>query len=152
MIRRLCALLFLAVFLCGCGKREEPSVGIVNPISTSSLEAMEAEVGIDLRRFADLPELVVRRYDLDPVLYELEFTHEDAICTLRLSPGEGQGDLSGMYFSWTEELEGEGYRIALDGAGHGICLWDGEGFSWALSVEEGATFEILTGLYLLVVE
>ena len=152
MIRRLCALLFLAVFLCGCGKREEPSVGIVNPISTSSLEAMEAEVGIDLPRFADLPELAVRRYDLDPVLYELEFTHEDVICTLRLSPGEGQGDLSGMYFSWTEELAGEGYQIFLDGAGHGICLWEADGFTWALSLDEGAKAGILAELYTLIMK
>jgi len=152
MIRRVWSLLLVVVLLCGCGKQPEPSVGIANPISASSLEAMEAEIGISPARFASLPELAVRRYNVDPVLFQLEFLYEGTAFTLRLSPGEGQGDLSGMYFSWTEELEGEGHQILLDSAGHGICLWDSEGFSWALAVEEGATSQILTKAYSLLME
>ena len=151
-MRRLCAFLLLALLLCGCGKRETPSVGVVNPISASSLEALEAELGIPADRFAALPELSVRRYNVAPVLFELEFVWEEVSCTLRLSPGEGQGDLSGMYFTWTEELEGEGCRIFLDDAGHGICLWEGQGFTWALSLEEDASVELLTELYSLITE
>ena len=150
MIRRVLILLLLAVLLCGCGKKPEPSVGIVNPISASSLEALTAETGYPAERFTALPELAVRRYNVDPVRFELEFTHGEAPCTLRLSPGEGQGDLSGMYFSWSEEVAGEGYQIFLDGAGHGICLWDADGFTWALSLDEGADPEILGELYTLI--
>lgn len=152
MIRRMCVLLLLALLLCGCGKREEPAVGIVNPISASSLEQLTAETGYPGERFGSLPELSVRRYNVDPVLFELEFMHEGIPCTLRLSPGEGQGDLSGMYFTWTEELEGEGYRIFLDGAGHGICLWEAEGFTWAVSLDEGVDPEGLMELYSLIME
>ncbi len=125
-------------------------MGIVNPISASSLDQLAAETGYPAERFAALTELSVRRYDVEPVLFELEFSHGGSLCTLRLSPGEGQGDLSGMYFTWTEELEGEGYRIFLDGAGHGICLWEAEGFTWALSLEEGADSEDLMELYTLI--
>ena len=152
MIRRVIVFLLLALLLCGCGQRETPSVGVVNPISVSSLEAMEAELGIPADRFTALPEPAVRRYNVEPVLFELEFVWEEVSCTLRLSPGEGQGDISGMYFSWTEEAEGEGYRISLDGEGHGICLWEGEGFTWSLALEEGASLELLTQLYALVTE
>ena len=147
MIRRIFVLLLLGLLLCGCGKRKEPSVGVVNPISASSLEVLTAETGYPAERFAALPELEVRRYNVDPVLFELEFVHGEAPCTLRLSPGEGQGDLSGMYFTWTEELEGEGYQIFLDGAGHGICLWDADGFTWALSLDESADAGVLAEIY-----
>ena len=150
MKRYIFVLLLLAALLCGCGRKAEPSVGVVNPISASSLEALAAETGYPAERFAALPELSVRRYNVDPVLFELEFAHGEVFCTLRLSPGEGQGDLSGMYFTWTEELEGEGYQILLDGAGHGICLWEADGFTWALSLDEGADDEILTELYTLI--
>ena len=152
MIRRVIVFLLLALLLCGCGQRETPSVGVVNPISVSSLEAMEAELGIPADRFTALPEPAVRRYNVEPVLFELEFVWEEVSCTLRLSPGEGQGDISGMYFSWTEEAEGEGYRISLDGGGHGICLWEAEGFTWSLALEEGASLELLVQLYALVTE
>ena len=152
MIRRVIVFVLLALLLCGCGKQEVSSVGVVNPISVSSLEAMEAELGIPADRFAALPEPAVRRYNVEPVLFELEFMWEEGSCTLRLSPGEGQGDISGMYFSWTEEAEGEGYRISLDGEGHGICLWEAEGFTWSLALEEGAALELLAQLYALVTE
>ena len=152
MIRRVIVFLLLALLLCGCGKGETPSVGVMNPISASSLEAMEAELGIPADRFTALPEPAVRRYNVEPVLFELEFVWEEVSCTLRLSPGEGQGDLSGMYFSWTEEAEGEGYQISLDSEGHGICLWEGEGFTWSLSLEAGASVELLTELYSLFAE
>ena len=150
MKRYIFVLLLLAALLCGCGRKADPSVGVVNPISASSLEALTAETGYPAERFAALPELSVRRYSVDPVLFELEFAHGEVFCTLRLSPGEGQGDLSGMYFSWTEEVAGEGYQIFLDGAGHGICLWEADGFTWALSLDEGADDEILTELYTLI--
>ena len=152
MIRRVIVFLLLALLLCGCGQRETPSVGVVNPISVSSLETLEAELGIPADRFTALPEPAVRRYNVEPVLFELEFVWEEVSCTLRLSPGEGQGDISGMYFSWTEEAEGEGYRISLDGGGHGICLWEAEGFTCSLALEEGASLELLTQLYALVTE
>ena len=57
-----------------------------------------------------------------------------------------------MYFSWTEELAGEGYQIFLDGAGHGICLWEADGFTWALSLDEGAKAGILAELYTLIMK
>ena len=152
MIRRVIVFLLLALLLCGCGQRETPSVGVVNPISVSSLEAMEAELGIPADRFTALPEPAVRRYNVEPVLFELEFVWEEVSCTLRVSPGEGQGDISGMYFSWTEEAEGEGYQISLDGEGHGICLWEAEGFTWSLALEEGASLALLVQLYALVTE
>lgn len=152
MIRRVIAFLLLALLLCGCGKQEVSSVGVVNPISASSLETLEAELGIPADRFAALPEPAVRRYNVEPVLFELEFVWEEVSCTLRLSPGEGQGDLSGMYFTWTEEAEGEGYQISLDSEGHGICLWEAEGFTWSLSLEAGASVELLKQLYALVTE
>ena len=152
MIRRVIVFLLLALLLCGCGQRETPSVGVVNPISASSLETLEAELGIPADRFAVLLEPAVRRYNVEPVLFELEFVWEEVSCTLRLSPGEGQGDISGMYFSWTEEAEGEGYRSSLDGEGRGSCLWEAEGFTWSLALEEGASVELLTQLYALVTE
>ena len=40
--------------------------------------------------------------------------------------------------------------IFLDDAGHGICLWDADGFTWALSLDEGADPEILGELYAMV--
>ena len=152
MIRRLCALLFLAALLCGCGKREEVSVGVVNPISVSSLEELTEQTGLPTERFAELQELSVKRYALDPVMFELEFLYGERTCTLRISPGEGRGDISGMYFSWTETLEEDGYRISVDREGHGICLWEGGDATWSLAMKEGADPGIFRELYALLTE
>ena len=43
-------------------------------------------------------------------------------------------------------------KLYLDGEGHGICLWEGEGFTWSLSLEAGASVELLTELHSLFAE
>ena len=132
----LAAALFL---LTACGRKEAPPVTIANPISASSLQAMEEETGHPAEALQNLGALSVRRYNVEPVLYELEFTGEGSLTyTLRLTEGEERTDISGMYFRWTETSEEEGYTLCLDDQGHGICLWQKNGFAYSLAMEKDA--------------
>lgn len=132
-------LLAALLLLTACGRKEAPPVTLANPISASSLQAMEEETRHPAEAFQNLESLSVRRYDVEPVLYELEFTGEDGFAyTLRMVKGEERTDISGMYFSWTETIEEEGYTLCLDDQGHGICLWQESGFAYALVMETDA--------------
>lgn len=134
-------LFFVAALLLmtACGRKEAQPVTLANPISVSSLQAMEEETGHPAEAFQNLGALSVRRYNVEPVLYELEFTGEDGFAyTLRMVKGEVRTDISGMYFSWTETIEEEGYTLCLDDQGHGICLWQESGFAYALVMETDA--------------
>lgn len=121
------------------GRKEAQPVTLANPISVSSLQAMEEETGHPAEAFQNLGALSVRRYNVEPVLYELEFIGEDGFAyTLRMVKGEERTDISGMYFSWTETIEEERYTLCLDDQGHGICLWQETGFAYALVMETDA--------------
>lgn len=138
-MKRVWLLAAALLLLTACGKKETPPVALANPISASSLEALEEETGHPTAPFEALEALSVRRYDVEPVLYELEFTGEDGFAyTLRMVKGEERTDISGMYFSWTETIEEERYTLCLDDQGHGICLWQETGFAYALVMETDA--------------
>ena len=129
------ALLLMTVF----GRKEAQPVTLANPISVSSLQAMEEETGHPAEAFQNLGALSVQRYNVEPVLYELEFIGEDGLTyTLRLTEGKERSDISGMYFSWTETIEEERYTLCLDDQGHGICLWQETGFAYALVMQTDA--------------
>lgn len=145
-------LLAALLLLTACGKKETPPVALANPISASSLEALEEETGHPTAPFEALEALSVRRYDVEPVLYELEFTGEDGrIYTLRLTEGKERTDISGMYFNWTQVTEEEGCCLSLDGQGHGICLWCANGFAYSLAMEAEASAEALCAMQALLV-
>ena len=122
-----------------CGRKEAQPVTLANPISVSSLQAMGEETGHPAEAFQNLESLSVQRYNVEPVLYELEFIGEDGLTyTLRLTEGKERSDISGMYFSWTETIEEERYTLCLDDQGHGICLWQESGFAYALVMQTDA--------------
>ena len=138
-MKRVWLLAAVMLLLTACGRKEAPPVTLANPISASSLQAMEEETGHPAEAFQNLGALSVRRYNVEPVLYELEFTGEDGFAyTLRMVKGEERTDISGMYFSWTETIEEERYTLCLDDQGHGICLWQKSGFAYALVMETDA--------------
>ena len=143
-MKKLWFLLAMMILLAACGHKEAPPVTLANPVSSSSLQAMEEETGCPGESFRQLQDLSVRRYNVEPVLYELEFTGEDGLqYTLRLTKSTQQPDISGMYFNWTETVEAEDYSLYLDGQGHGICLWQRGEYAFSLALEEEATVRTL---------
>lgn len=146
-MKRLCFLMAALLLMTACGKKEVPPMTLANPISASSLEALEEESGHPTAAFDDLEMLSVRRYNVEPVLYELEFTGEDGLrYTLRLTEGVERTDISGMYFNWTQVTEEGGCSLSLDDEGHGICLWCANGFAYSLAMEAEASVDALRAM------
>ncbi|MBQ3109362.1 MAG: hypothetical protein IJP37_03515 [Clostridia bacterium] len=159
-------LVFLTFVLVGCSVdtpvEESPapeptasgsaSLGVPNPLSASTVEAMCEETGCSLSLPADVfEELTVTRINTEPATYSLDYGYNGITYQFRLQKSHEMDDLSGMYFNWTTVIVNEdpAYEISLNGDGQGICLWQDEEFTYSLSMAEQASEELLKEMYLL---
>ena len=143
----------LVLALCGCGGSKPPepagTVAVVNPISQSDLDQMAREIGVQLT----LPEeefaqLSVRRFALDPVMFEVEFLWNGDTYTFRAQKGTEERDISGMYCEWPHSLVEDGCERYWNDEGQGICLWQESDLTFCISMSEHAVPEALEQLYL----
>ena len=123
-------------------------VGVVNPVSAITLEDFAQETGYHLNLPEDVfQELRVRRIDAEPVIYSLAFVYVDGNSyNFRMAEGTDHGDISGMYYDWTETIVSEDpvYTVHLTETGQGICLWCDEWSTYSVSLDGNATQEALT--------
>lgn len=119
-----------------------------NPLRQSDLEELAAETGCRLRLPPEqFRELKVTRINGDPALYSLDFvwSGDGNAYTFRLQKSPEAGDISGMYYSWTysESHEEPDFEVCLSADGQGVCLWQDDAFTYALSMDETAERDAL---------
>jgi hypothetical protein len=120
--------------------------GIGNPLTDSTLEELAEETGYTLT----LPEetfqnLSVTRIAGEPALYSVEFLYnEDGNCyTFRLQRDPTAGDISGMYYAWTEQEVTESHKLYWAEDEQGICLWQDEHAAFSIAMTENAASDAL---------
>ena len=143
----------LLLALCGCGGNTPPestgTVAVVNPISQSDLGQMEEEIGLRLTlQEEEFFQLSVRRFALDPVMFEVEFLWDGREYTFRAQKGTEERDISGMYYEWPHSLVEGGVEQYWNDEGQGICLWQETGLTFCVSMSENAAPEALGQMYL----
>lgn len=126
-------------------------MGVSNPLRESDPEELAAETGCRLQLPPEqFRELKVTRINGDPALYSLDFlwSGDGKAYTFRLQKNPEAGDISGMYYSWTysESHEDPDFEVCLSVDGQGICLWQDDAFTYALSMDEGAERDALVNM------
>ena len=113
--------------------------GMGNPLTESTLEELAEETGYTLT----LPEetfqnLSVTRIAGEPALYSVEFLYnEDGNCyTFRLQRDPAAGDISGMYYDWTDREVTEDYELYCNKEGQGVILWQDTQAAFSIAMEE----------------
>jgi hypothetical protein len=129
--------------------------GMGNPLTESTLEELAEETGYTLT----LPEemfqnLSVTRIAGEPALYSVEFLYnEDGNCyTFRLQKDPAAGDISGMYYAWTEQDVTESHKLYWAEDEQGICLWQDEHAAFSIAMTENAASDALLQMKNLMVQ
>lgn len=130
-------------------------MGMGNPLTESTLEELAEETGYTLT----LPEetfqnLSVTRIAGEPALYSVEFLYsEDGNCyTFRLQRDPAAGDISGMYYAWTEQDVAENHKLYWVEDEQGICLWQDEHAAFSIAMTENAASGVLLQMRELMVQ
>ena len=125
------------------------SMGLGNPLVEITLDELAEEAGCVLTLPEDIfHDLSVMRIDGDPPLYSLDycFSGDWNYYTLRLQMDPAAGDISGMYYDWTERETTEDYVLYCNGEGQGLILWQDEQASFSIAMEEHASREALLSM------
>jgi len=150
--------LCLLFVLAGCGKKtadagEQPgTVGVVNPVSSSTAEEILEKDGIVLQLPAGAENAQWTRIAMqETVLAQVTFELEGASLCFRAQKTAGLEDISGMYYEWGQpeggEVPADAPRCMVNETGQGVLLWYADGCSFALSMTENASADKLTAVY-----
>lgn len=123
--------------------------GMVNPLTESSLAELAEETGYTLTLPEDtFQNLSVIRIAGEPALYSLTFLYngDGNWYTFRLQRDPTAGDISGMYYDWTERDTTEDYELCCTEEGQGIILWQDEQAAFSIAMEEHASREALLSM------
>ncbi len=142
-----------AVSLTACGaaatesEGDSAGLGVVNPMQAYTLQEIADDAGVNITLPTEIfAELSVFRYNFEAPLYQIGFKYTDGNNYIfRMQKAEELTDISGMYYSWTQQTEGTDIlcRISTNDDGQGICLWfDGE-YTYCISMDENASADIL---------
>lgn len=142
--------------LAGCGGAGEPaptesgmSMGVVNPLQAFTLEELRSETGYNLQLPETCETLAVTKINTEPTaIYEVEFRDADSnTYCFRMQLGQVEGDISGMYYEWTEVLlideVDSSYTVFLNNEGQGMCSWQDDKAAYTLAMTENATPKLL---------
>lgn len=144
----------LLLALAGCA-RETPAAGgtmVVNPVSGSTREEILEKDGIamTLPAGAENPQWS-RIVAGDTAIAQVKFDLEGKALCFRAQKTAGPEDISGMYYEWGEpeggEVPADAPRCFVNESGQGVLLWYADGCSFALSMSEGASADVLTAVY-----
>lgn len=86
--------------------QDEVFVGMANPWQEGDKQSMLDATGIELDA-PDGAEQVIYRYMTDGTMAELQFNYDGNDWTYRAQPAAEFTDISGMYYEWNEESDGE---------------------------------------------
>ena len=82
----------------------EENIGIANPWSDTTLDAIEADLGIDISIPKDATQTGYRVLS-EEKLYEIDFVYNDLGYTYRLKKTDALEDISGLYYDWTASVD-----------------------------------------------
>jgi hypothetical protein len=120
--------------------------GMVNPLTESSLAELAEETGYTLTLPEDtFQNLSVIRIAGEPALYSLTFLYngDGNWYTFRLQRDPTAGDISGMYYAWTEQEVTESHKLYWIEDEQGICLWQDEHAAFSIAMTENAASDAL---------
>ncbi len=112
---------------CVFEKSESPSAGLPNPLVEKTEEEIKEEFGFTFGKLKN--EKDVKFYVIDGKMVEKIFKLDNTEITLRVTPAIEFEDISGMYYTWTEEdgkVKNRDAKImgAKDENGSAqVCLW-----------------------------
>ena len=118
------------------------SMGLGNPLTEITLDEIAEETGCVLTLPEDIfCDLSATRINVDPPLYSLDFlfSEDGNRYTFRLQMDPAAGDISGMYYDWTERETTEDYELYCSGEGQGLILWQNEQASFSIAMESNAS-------------
>ena len=145
--------------LCACaGKNGGSSDSVqeqqtVNPMTGTTREALEADTGIDLGPLGGVDNVSFYRIDTqDKVIANAQFECDGVSYDYRAAAAAGPEDISGMYYTWTQETaaavgdSGVEGSVRLSDEGAGVISWYDAvpGIMYSLSAGSGATAESLS--------
>ncbi len=154
-MKKLTALLLAALMifaLCACGNDDEPAENegnnqMVNPMVEVDETELQNALGVAL----DAPEGAenVKYFLISGVLGEVQFDYKNSSYTYRAQKTDEFEDISGVYFTTPETNDSDaGCTIAVMADGSmGAAAWYADGFSYAISMGEGATANALQAMY-----
>jgi hypothetical protein len=129
--------------------------GMVNPLTESSLAELAEETGYTLTLPEDtFQNLSVIRIAGEPALYSLTFLYngDGNWYTFRLQRDPTAGDISGMYYAWTEQEVTESHKLYWAEDEQGICLWQDEHAAFSIAMTENAVSDALLQMKNLMVQ
>lgn len=129
--------------------------GMVNPLTESSLAELAEETGYTLTLPEDtFQNLSVIRIAGEPALYSLTFLYngDGNRYTFRLQRDPAAGDISGMYYAWTEQEVTESHKLYWVEDEQGICLWQDEHAAFSIAMTENAASDALLQMKNLMVQ
>lgn len=150
-MKKLTALLLAAVMifaLCACGTNSaEGNTQILNPMIEVDATELQNSLGVAL----DAPEGAenVKYFIIDGTLCEAQFDYDGASYSYRAQKTDEFEDVSGINFTDSEEVNSDGnctITVEKDGS-MGAATWYTDGFSYAISMGEGATTNALQAMY-----
>ena len=146
----------LAVSLTACGaaatenEGNSGGLGVANPMQAYTLQEIAADTGVNITLPTEIfAELSVFRYNFEEPLYQIGFEYTDGNDYIfRMEKAEELTDISGMYYSWTQQTEDADMlcKTSINDEGQGICLWfDGE-YAYCISMDENANADVLENM------
>ena len=154
MKRMFAAALCLIMVLSGCGEKapESGSVGVVNPVSSSSAEEILEKDGITLRLPQGAENAQWTRITVqDAVMAQVTFGLQGESLCFRAQKTAGPEDISGTYYEWGQPEGGQvpegAPRCMVNETGQGVLLWYADGCSFSLSMQANASADVLTAVY-----
>lgn len=109
-------------------EKQEPSVGISNPVVRTSMEEIKETLGFEFK----LPENAenVRCFLVAETMAQVDFDADGVSYTARIKPAAEYEDISGMYYTWNVvddckvcEADGKVMRYIGDGETIDVCNW-----------------------------
>ena len=108
--------LSLCLSLCACSQKNEPApteepvadgpaVGLANPMTEVSADALLEGMGLDLRYMSEYENARFYQYSTDPAIAEVQFRYEGLDYRYRVATPAAETDISGMHYSTLETAD-----------------------------------------------
>lgn len=155
VMKKLTALLLAAAMifaLCACGGNDKPAetegnAQMVNPMVEVDDVELQNSLGVALNAPEGATD--IKYFLINEVLGEVQFDYNGAEYSYRAQKTDKLEDISGAYFNEPEAVNSDGVctiTVEKDGS-LGAATWYADGFSYAISMGEGAAAKSLMAMY-----